>query len=94
MNVLFIDDEQQMHPIMSSLLQNYGERNNESVELNSLIDPAQGLFEAANHGRKYDLILLDMQLPSLNGGDIYRKAVATHPHLLHRFCLSPATGRS
>lgn len=84
MNILFIDDEGHLHPVLSSLLQSYGEKNNRQVTLNGLIDPVQGLFEAANHGHKYDLVLLDVRLPDLPGTEIYRRIIAAQPQLRQR----------
>lgn len=84
MHILCIDDEQQIHPILASLLQRYGENNNRSIQLNGLIDPAQGLFEAANNGHKYDLVLLDLRLPDLAGTEIYRRIIAAQPQLRDR----------
>ena len=84
MNILFIDDEHHIHPIISSLLQSYGERHNKNVRVNSLVDPVQGMFEAANHGHKYDLVLLDLCLPKLMGTEIYQRMVATYPQMAKR----------
>lgn len=84
MNILFIDDEHHIHPIISSLLHRYGERNDEPVKVNGLVDPVQGMFEAANHGHKYDLVLLDVCLPKLMGTDIYQRMIATYPQMARR----------
>lgn len=81
MDILFIDDEHHFHPVISSLLDNYGERNNEPIKLNGLVDPVQGMFEATNHGHKYDLVLLDLCLPKLMGTEIYQRMIATYPQM-------------
>jgi CheY-like chemotaxis protein len=84
MNVLHIDDETDVHTIMSSFLQRYGLLHEKTIENNVLVDPVQGLFEALNHGHKYDLILLDVRLPQLTGGEIYQNIAQNRPDLLDR----------
>ena len=84
MNILHIDDDTKVHKLMSYLLQRFGQQNEEAIEITMFIDPVQGLFETLNHGHKYDLILLDVNMPGLTGGDIYQQIARSCPHLLGR----------
>lgn len=84
MHVLHIDDEQGILDVVSSFLRHYELQYGESVEITTLIDPMQGLYEILNNGNKYDLILLDVRMPQLTGADIYQKVAGSRPALLDR----------
>ena len=84
MNVLHVDDEPELLSIMLPFLEHYGQLHGIRINTTELIDPVQGLFEAVNHGNKYDLIMLDVNMPKLSGGDIYQQIAHSQPHLLGR----------
>ena len=84
MNILHLDDDTIVHKLMSTLLRRFGQQNEEAIEITTFIDTVQGLFEILNHGHKYDLILLDVNMPGLTGGDIYQQIARSCPHLLER----------
>jgi len=69
---------------MLPFLEHYGQLHGMSIHTNEVVDPVQGLFEAINHGNKYDLIILDVNMPKLSGGDIYQEIANSQPHLLDR----------
>lgn len=84
MRVLYIDDEQEILDVVSDFLQHFEQQHGEAVEVTTLIDPMQGLYEILNKGHKYDLILLDVRMPQLTGADIYQKIAGSCPELLER----------
>jgi len=84
MNVLLIDDEENMQSIMAAFLKRYGDLHDMQVEIKSLFDPVQGLFEITSNGDHYDLFLLDVRLPKLTGDEIYQSITHVNPELLDK----------
>ena len=60
--ILYIEDEQQIAEIYADLLRIHG------YVIDLAFDGADGLKQAQN--KPYDLILLDLMLPQISGGDI------------------------
>jgi len=71
MELLLIDDDYVTHRILESYLHRFGKENSIIVNLNSIFDPVQGLFELSKMGQSFDVIALDVQMPMLSGDDIY-----------------------
>jgi len=84
MNVLLIDDEENLQSIMSAFLKRYADSHGMSVEIKSLSDPVQGLFEITSNGDNYDVILLDVRLPKLTGDEIYQSISHVNPELMEK----------
>jgi len=81
MKVLLLDDEENIQSIMSAFLQRYAEVHQLTLEVKSLFDPVQGLFEITSNGDHYDLILLDVRLPKLTGDEIYQSILHVNPEM-------------
>jgi len=84
MNLLFIDDDFQIHHIVGSFLDRLGEKNGIKVNLKSILDPVQGLFELCKTAENFDVIALDVRMPQLRGDDIYDLIKESKPHLLDK----------
>ena len=66
--VLAIDDNSLMLEVITSNLETYGLKN-----IDTLTDPLDGidmLVEAHKSGRRYDFVLLDLNMPGLDGMDL------------------------
>ncbi|HKI62229.1 MAG TPA: response regulator [Mariprofundaceae bacterium] len=84
MNILLVDDEENIQSIVSAFLNRYAELHEERLEIKSLSDPVQGLFEITSNGNHYDAILLDVRLPKLTGDEIYQSITHVNPELLDK----------
>ena len=62
--VLMIDDDKDMCDEMVEILEDAG------IEVTAICDPALGLKSAQE--KKYDLLLLDLKMPGINGYEILR----------------------
>ncbi len=71
MQVLAIEDEDSLQAIISSYLKRYEKENNISIELTSICDPVKGMYEVSVRGAYYDVIILDVRMPKLQGDEIY-----------------------
>jgi DNA-binding response OmpR family regulator len=68
--VLVIEDERFISELYTRALQNAG------YEVATVADGEQALLEAVNHS--YDVILLDIMLPTMNGVDLLYKMKSEH----------------
>ena len=84
LHALIIDDEDSVQSILAAFLGRYVQQNTRRIQIRTLSDPVQGLFELTTNGEQYDLILLDVRLPKLTGDDIYNSLEQINPKLLAR----------
>ena len=82
--VLAIDDEDTVQGIIVSFLTRFLGEKNITFDVKSFNDPVQGLFELSSNGDSYNIILLDVRLPKLNGDEIYNSLIHVNPELLGR----------
>jgi|GEM_PF-1033015 len=87
MRVLIADDEQSIRDILDRFLRLM--YKDQRVESNHFSDPMKALFEMSLYGDKYDLFLLDVNMPrpdgtEVSGVDIYRTLAGSHPECLAR----------
>jgi two-component system, LytTR family, response regulator len=81
---LVVDDEDTVQSILAAFLNRYAQQTSREVQIRTLSDPVQGLFELTTNGERYNLILLDVRLPKLTGDDIYNSLEQINPELLNR----------
>jgi len=84
LHALVIDDEDTVQSILAAFLSRYAQQTGREIEIRTLGDPVQGLFELTTNGERYGLILLDVRLPKLTGDDIYNSLEQINPELLNR----------
>lgn len=82
MRILLIEDEDHIHYILRAFLKQFGKEQGINVHVRGLTDPAQGVLELSMFGEYYDLIVLDMLMPKINGDEIYDYLAREKPHLL------------
>jgi len=82
MDILLIDDDFRIHHIVRDFLRRFGKENNITVNLKSIFDPVQGIFELSKAGEYFDIVALDVRMPRLPGDDIYNFLMHEKPHLL------------
>jgi len=70
LNILVIDDTKSVHAFVRHLLQKSPE-----VTYSAVFNGAEGI-ELLKSGAKFDLILLDWEMPVLNGPDTFRQMKA------------------
>ena len=70
-SILIIDDDAELTEMLSSYLDSMG------YKITVKNDSEAGLSEALS-GRHYDLILLDVMMPKLDGFDVLKKLRASH----------------
>jgi CheY-like chemotaxis protein len=83
-HALVVDDEDTVQSILAAFLNRYAQQRSREIQIRTLSDPVQGLFELTTNGERYNLILLDVRLPKLTGDDIYNSLEQINPDLLHR----------
>jgi two-component system, LytTR family, response regulator len=83
-HALVVDDEDTVQSILAAFLNRYAQQTSREVQIRTLSDPVQGLFELTTNGERYNLILLDVRLPKLTGDDIYNSLEQINPELLNR----------
>jgi len=71
LELLLIDDDYITHRILESFLHRFGEENSIIVNLKSIFDPVQGLFELSKMAQSFDVVALDVQMPMMTGDEIY-----------------------
>ena len=62
-HALVVDDEDTVQSILAAFLNRYAQQNSREIQIRTLSDPVQGLFELTTNGERYNLILLDVRLP-------------------------------
>ncbi len=82
--VLAIDDEDTVQGIIISFLKRFLGSKDITFDIKNFSDPVQGLFELSSNGNNYQVILLDVRLPKLNGDEIYNSLIHVNPDLLDR----------
>jgi two-component system, LytTR family, response regulator len=82
--VLIIEDEENIQGILKAFSQRYFETLGQVVNIKTMSDPVQGLFDLSTHGNDYDVIILDVRLPKLSGDEIYNSIALVNPELLQR----------
>lgn len=82
MDLLLIDDDYQIHHIVEGFLNRFGKENSITVNLKSITDPVQGLFELSRTNENFDVVVLDIRMPMLSGDKIYDYLVHEKPHML------------
>ena len=92
MNVLAIDDDITVQSIISSFFTRYASEKSIEINIKSVTDPVQAMFELSAKGYSYDLIILDVRMPRLTGDDIYATLLHTCPHLLDRVLFATGFG--
>ncbi len=77
MDILVVDDEITIREFLSEILSTVGYR----------VDQAENGKRALEkmEGRSYDLIITDVNMPGLDGVDLYREAASRYPELRERF---------
>jgi two-component system, LytTR family, response regulator len=83
-HALVVDDEDTVQSILAAFLNRYAQQTSREIQIRTLSDPVQGLFELTTNGERYNLILLDVRLPKLTGDDIYNSLEQINPELLNR----------
>ncbi|HXH65505.1 MAG TPA: response regulator [Mariprofundaceae bacterium] len=83
-HALVVDDEDTVQSILAAFLNRYAQQTSREIQIRTLSDPVQGLFELTTNGERYNLILLDVRLPKLTGDDIYNSLEQINPELLKR----------
>lgn len=83
-HALVVDDEDTVQSILSAFLNRYAQQTSREIQIRTLSDPIQGLFELTTNGERYNLIMLDVRLPKLTGDDIYNSLEHINPDLLAR----------
>jgi two-component system, LytTR family, response regulator len=83
-HALVVDDEDTVQSILAAFLNRYAQQHSREIQIRTLSDPVQGLFELTTNGERYNLILLDVRLPKLTGDDIYNSLEQVNPDLLKR----------
>ena len=84
LHALVIDDEDTVQSILAAFLSRYAQQTGRTIQIRTLSDPVQGLFELTTNGERYGMILLDVRLPKLTGDDIYNSLEHINPGLLDR----------
>jgi len=82
--VLAIDDEDTVQSIITAFSSRFLSEKGYTVEVKTVTDPVQGLFELSTNGSQYKVILLDVRLPKLTGDEIYNSLIHVSPELLNR----------
>lgn len=82
--ILAIDDEDTVQSIIMSFLKRFLGKRDITFDIRNFNDPVQGLFELSSNGSSYQVILLDVRLPKLNGDEIYNSLIHVNPDLLDR----------
>lgn len=75
--ILLVDDEELVREVCSELL------SSEGYQVDTASDGVAALSRMEDAG--YDLIVLDINMPRLDGIDFYRKAAGGRPELKDRF---------
>jgi signal transduction histidine kinase/CheY-like chemotaxis protein len=78
--VLVVEDSQPVRELAVEVLVRYGHR------VDTAADGRQALDILLRDGDRYDVVVMDVMLPGLNGWSVYTKASARHPRLRAVFC--------
>jgi DNA-binding response OmpR family regulator len=82
--ILLVDDESDITAALSMALVEYG------FEVNSYNDPLAALSNFKPN--YYDLVILDIKMPEMNGFELYRKLEKIHSHI--KVCFITAAGET
>lgn len=82
MDILLIDDDDYVHQVVESYLSRFGRENKIPVNLKSIYDPVQGIFELCKTMEPYDIVALDLKMPKLSGNEIFDFLIFEKPHLV------------
>jgi CheY-like chemotaxis protein len=78
--ILVVDDEPGVRQVAEAALTRAG------YEVDTASDGAEALERLQNVVRRYDVVVMDVTLPGLNGWAVYTRARRTHPGLKVVFC--------
>ena len=78
--ILVVEDESAVRELAVSVLESQGHR------VEAAADGHEALARLARGGRHYDLVVMDVMLPGLNGWTVYTRAIAHRPDLKVVFC--------
>lgn len=70
--VLLIEDDKQMQTLICDYLENFG------YETEAYTHPGVALKQFFEHPEKYDVVILDLMLPQMDGFDVCKKIKAHH----------------
>jgi CheY-like chemotaxis protein len=84
MRVLIVDDEPHIQKIIDAFLRRYAQKHSKRLHIDACDKPEQALFELTTHGEDYDLMILDVRMPTVSGLDMYHALKETYPNILSR----------
>jgi CheY-like chemotaxis protein len=73
--ILIVEDEESIRVILRTVLEQHGHR------VLAVGDAEEALRLSAQHAGPIDLLITDMILPGMHGGDLVRRLVPTRPEL-------------
>ncbi len=74
-NLLIVDDEKELCEILSEMLSDYG------YKINTAMDGVQALEYYRKHSKDVDLVIIDMNLPRMNGKECFIAMKAINPRI-------------
>ncbi len=75
--VLYIDDDSMLNALVSTLLRQQG------IQVDCVLNGAEGWQKLMDS--EYDLIVCDIQMPEMDGMQLYAQVTQAKPHLARRF---------
>lgn len=87
-HILVVDDDQALRSLMQELLEE------ETYEVDTAIDGVDALDQLDHQRNAYDVILLDLTMPRLNGLQFLHKVQEQDPPLLHSIIALSADGEA
>jgi CheY-like chemotaxis protein len=78
--ILVVEDSEDVRQLAVDVLERHGHR------VDTAADGREALARLLREGDRYDLVVMDVMLPGLNGWSVYTRASASHPGLKAVFC--------
>lgn len=82
--VFSLEDESMIQGILRGFLNRFEQDHGYTFKISMFSDPVKGLFELTSNGSQYDLIFLDVHMPTLTGDEIFESLRHVNPELLNR----------
>jgi len=82
--VLILDDDKTMQRVVSAFLTRYFKEKNLKITIEICESSIDCVFELHDHGNRFDIILLDYLLPTVDGVAVFTSVLYSHPNLVNR----------